>query len=169
MEAKEADVNTSEKTEIFKCDDVLPMSARERRLSTAPSEIKDELKQIQELPQPLMVRRSSVGSNTIPSHRTSWSMQSYLRSNAKINRLVQAALLQTLIHAIRSGSVEGVRVAIERGVHVQYINSRRRNLLMFAMECDTDARLPIVIILSDAGCDINHVDVLGWSCLHFAW
>ncbi|KAF1335401.1 hypothetical protein FI667_g1223, partial [Globisporangium splendens] len=119
-----------------------------------------------------------------------------LRSNGKINRIVQAALLKTLLHAIRRGSVEGVRVAIERGVVTQYIDSRGRNLVMqvdagdfanfadmdlhwsnwyaacglirLAAKCDTDARLQIAIILSDAGCDINHKDQLGWSCLHYA-
>uniref|UniRef100_K3W765 Uncharacterized protein n=1 Tax=Globisporangium ultimum (strain ATCC 200006 / CBS 805.95 / DAOM BR144) TaxID=431595 RepID=K3W765_GLOUD len=91
-----------------------------------------------------------------------------LRSNGKINRIVQAALLKTLLHAIRRGSAEGVRVAIERGVVTQYIDNRGRNLVMLAAKCDTDARLQIAIILSDAGCDINHTDQLGWSCLHYA-
>jgi hypothetical protein len=53
-----------------------------------------------------------------------------LRSNGKINRIVQAALLKTLLHAIRRGSAEGVRVAIERGVVTQYIDNRGRNLVM---------------------------------------
>lgn len=95
-------------------------------------------------------------------------MQQYIRSNAKISRLVQAALLKTLIHAIRRGSVEGVRVAIERGVLVRYLDSRNRNLIMLATKCDTDARLPIVVILADAGCDVDHADQLGWNCLHYA-
>ncbi|KAJ0409692.1 hypothetical protein ATCC90586_007481 [Pythium insidiosum] len=103
-----------------------------------------------------------------PSRSNSWSMQHYLRSNSQINRLVQAALLKTLLHAIRSGSVEGVRVAIERGVHVQYRDSRQRNLIMFAIKCDTDARLAITVILADAGCDIDHADQVGWNCLHYA-
>ncbi|POM79507.1 Hypothetical protein PHPALM_2809, partial [Phytophthora palmivora] len=90
------------------------------------------------------------------------------QSNTQITRLVQAALLQTLLHAIRTGSVEGVKVAIERGVQVQYLDSRQRNLVMLASKCDTDARLHIVIILLDAGCDMNHKDQLGWSCLHYA-
>lgn len=38
-----------------------------------------------------------------------------------------------------------------------------------AAKCDTDARLQISIILCDAGCDINHADQLGWTCLHYAW
>lgn len=54
-----------------------------------------------------------------------------LRSNGKLNRLMQAALLKTLLHAIRCGSAEGVKVAIERGVTLQYIDSRSRNLVMY--------------------------------------
>jgi hypothetical protein len=81
---------------------------------------------------------------------------------------MQAALLKTLLHAIRRGSAEGVKVAIERGVMTQYIDSRSRNLLMLAAKCDTDARLQIAVILADAGCDINHKDQLGWSCVHYA-
>ncbi|RLN63900.1 hypothetical protein BBJ29_004790 [Phytophthora kernoviae] len=91
-----------------------------------------------------------------------------MQSNTQITRLMKAALLQTLLHAIRTGSVEGVKVAIERGVQVQYLDSRQRNLVMLATKCDTEARLQIVIILSDAGCDINHTDQFGWSCLHYA-
>ncbi|DBA03278.1 TPA: hypothetical protein N0F65_011637 [Lagenidium giganteum] len=91
-----------------------------------------------------------------------------VRNNTSINRIMQAALLKTLIHAIRSGSVEGVRVAIERGVAIDYVDNKQRNLIMFATKCDTDSRLRIVIILADAGCDINHSDHTGWSCLHYA-
>jgi hypothetical protein len=92
-----------------------------------------------------------------------------MQSNTQITRLMKAALLQTLLHAIRTGSVEGVKVAIERGVQVQYLDSRQRNLVMLASKCDTDSRLRIVIILLDAGCDKDHKDQLGWSCLHYAW
>lgn len=54
-----------------------------------------------------------------------------LRSTGKLSRLMQAALLKTLLHAIRRGSAEGVKVAIERGVMTQYIDGRSRNLLMY--------------------------------------
>lgn len=60
-----------------------------------------------------------------------WRQRALRPTNGKLNRIVQAALLKTLLHAIRRGSVEGVRVAIERGVMVQYIDSRQRNLLMY--------------------------------------
>lgn len=54
-----------------------------------------------------------------------------LRSNGQLSRIMQAALLKTLLHAIRRGSAEGVKVAIERGVSLQYIDSRSRNLIMY--------------------------------------
>jgi hypothetical protein len=76
--------------------------------------------------------RSDASGGGPGANRNHWNMQTYLRSNAKINRLVQAALLKTLIHAIRRGSVEGVRVAIERGVLVQYLDNRQRNLIMYS-------------------------------------
>lgn len=91
-----------------------------------------------------------------------------MHSNTKLTRLVKAALLQTLLHALRVGSVEGVKVAIERGVQLQYVDARQRNLLMLTARCDTDARLEISIILADAGVGIDHRDQLGWSCLHYA-
>lgn len=103
----------------------------------------------------------------VPLTPRSWRGR-VMHSNTRVTRLVKAALLQTLLHAVRVGSVEGVKVAIERGVQVHYIDSRQRNLLMLASRCDTDARLEIAIILADAGCDINHADQLGWSCLHYA-
>lgn len=103
----------------------------------------------------------------VPLTPRSWRGR-VMHTNTKLTRLVKAALLQTLLHAVRVGSVEGVKVAIERGVQVAYVDSRRRNLLMLAARCDTDARLEIAIILADAGCDINHADQLGWSCLHHA-
>lgn len=117
--------------------------------------------------------RSATSSSTVtrrefvPLAPKNWRARA-MQSNTQLTRLMKAALLQTLLHAIRTGSVEGVKVAIERGVNVQYLDSRRRNLIMLATKCDTDARLRIVIILSDAGCDINHSDQLGWSCLHYA-
>ncbi|CAI5712253.1 unnamed protein product [Hyaloperonospora brassicae] len=103
----------------------------------------------------------------VPLISRSWRVRA-MESNSQITRLMKAALLQTLLHAIRTGSVEGVKVAIERGVQVQYLDSRQRNLVMLASKCDTDARLHITIILLDAGCDMNHKDLLGWSCLHYA-
>ncbi|TMW60641.1 hypothetical protein Poli38472_000683 [Pythium oligandrum] len=114
------------------------------------------------------VQRKQSSRGIAGTSRSNWSVERYIRQNAKVSRLVQAALLKTLLHAIRRGSVEGVRVAIERGVLVRYIDSRQRNLIMYAAKCDTDARLPIVVILADAGCDINHADQLGWNCLHYA-
>lgn len=104
----------------------------------------------------------------VPLASKSWRVRA-MESNTQITRLMKAALLQTLLHAIRTGSVEGVKVAIERGVQVQYLDNRQRNLVMLASKCDTDARLHIAIILLDAGCDMNHKDQLGWSCLHYAW
>lgn len=104
----------------------------------------------------------------VPLASKSWRVRA-MESNTHITRLMKAALMQTLLHAIRTGSVEGVKVAIERGVQVQYLDSRQRNLVMLASKCDTDARLHIAIILLDAGCDLNHTDQLGWSCLHYAW
>ncbi|GMF10341.1 unnamed protein product [Phytophthora lilii] len=103
----------------------------------------------------------------VPLASKSWRVRA-MQSNTQITRLMKAALLQTLLHAIRTGSVEGVKVAIERGVQVQYLDSRQRNLVMLATKCDTDARLHIAIILLDAGCDMDHKDQLGWSCLHYA-
>ncbi|KAL3673522.1 hypothetical protein V7S43_001230 [Phytophthora oleae] len=103
----------------------------------------------------------------VPLASKSWRVRA-MQSNTQITRLMKAALLQTLLHAIRTGSVEGVKVAIERGVQVQYLDSRQRNLVMLATRCDTDARLHIAIILLDAGCDMNHKDQLGWSSLHYA-
>ncbi|KAE9354671.1 hypothetical protein PR003_g3244 [Phytophthora rubi] len=103
----------------------------------------------------------------VPLASKSWRVRA-MESNTQITRLMKAALLQTLLHAVRTGSVEGVKVAIERGVQVQYLDNRQRNLVMLASKCDTDARLHIVIILLDAGCDMNHKDQLGWSCLHYA-
>ncbi|GMF33850.1 unnamed protein product [Phytophthora fragariaefolia] len=103
----------------------------------------------------------------VPLASRSWRVRA-MESNTQITRLMKAALLQTLLHAIRIGSAEGVKVAIERGVQVQYLDNRQRNLVMLASKCDTDARLHIVIILLDAGCDMNHKDQLGWSCLHYA-
>ncbi|KUF84124.1 hypothetical protein AM587_10017463 [Phytophthora nicotianae] len=103
----------------------------------------------------------------VPLASKSWRVRA-MQSNTQLTRLMKAALLQTLLHAIRTGSVEGVKVAIERGVQVQYLDSRQRNLVMLATKCDTDSRLRIVIILLDAGCDMNHKDQLGWSCLHYA-
>eukprot|EP00644_Phytophthora_capsici_P002221 jgi/Phyca11/568002/estExt2_Genewise1.C_PHYCAscaffold_270228 len=103
----------------------------------------------------------------VPLASKSWRVRA-MESNTQITRLMKAALLQTLLHAIRIGSVEGVKVAIERGVQVQYLDNRQRNLVMLATKCDTDARLHIAIILLDAGCDMNHKDQLGWSCLHHA-
>ncbi|CAI5733468.1 unnamed protein product [Peronospora destructor] len=103
----------------------------------------------------------------VPLVSKSWRMRA-MESNTQITRLMKAALLQTLLHAIRTGSVEGVMIAIERGVQVQYLDSRQRNLVMLASKCDTEARLHIVVILLDAGCDMNHKDQLGWSCLHYA-
>ncbi|KAG6609374.1 Ankyrin repeat protein [Phytophthora cinnamomi] len=103
----------------------------------------------------------------VPLASKSWRVRA-MESNTQITRLMKAALLQTLLHAIRTGSVEGVKVAIERGVQVQYLDNRQRNLVMLASKCDTDARLHIAIILLDAGCDMNHKDQLGWSCLHYA-
>ncbi|KAE9043942.1 hypothetical protein PR001_g3108 [Phytophthora rubi] len=103
----------------------------------------------------------------VPLASKSWRVRA-MESNTQITRLMKAALLQTLLHAVRTGSVEGVKVAIERRVQVQYLDNRQRNLVMLASKCDTDARLHIVIILLDAGCDMNHKDQLGWSCLHYA-
>lgn len=59
-----------------------------------------------------------------------------LRSNGQLSRIMQAALLKTLLHAIRRGSAEGVKVAIERGVSLQYIDSRSRNLIMYVDELE---------------------------------
>lgn len=151
-------------------------------------------------PRPATARSSSSSSKPfapLPASKN-WRTMA-LRSNGKLSRLMQAALLKTLLHAIRRGSAEGVKVAIERGVALQYIDSRNRNLIMcgsccwllldrsvctvvlltrcmwcylfarLAAKCDTDARLQIAVILCDAGCDINHKDQLGWSCLHYAW
>ncbi|KAI9908004.1 hypothetical protein PsorP6_004149 [Peronosclerospora sorghi] len=103
----------------------------------------------------------------VPLTSKSWRVRA-MESNSQLTRLMKAALLQTLLHAIRTGSVEGVKVAIERGVQVHYLDNRQRNLVMLASKCDTDARLHIVIILLDAGCDMNHKDQLGWNCLHYA-
>ncbi|RLN96272.1 hypothetical protein BBJ28_00018759 [Nothophytophthora sp. Chile5] len=65
----------------------------------------------------------------VPLTTKSWRLRA-MQSNTQITRLVKAALLQTLLHAIRCGSVEGVKVAIERGVQVQYLDSRQRNLII---------------------------------------
>lgn len=82
-------------------------------------------------PRPIVQRTPSSSSKPfvpLPASKN-WRTMA-LRSNGKINRIVQAALLKTLLHAIRRGSVEGVRVAIERGVALQYVDSRGRNLIM---------------------------------------
>ena len=52
------------------------------------------------------------------------------RAQTNLSRIVQAALLKTLVHSIRRGSVEGVKVAIERNVAIKYVDSSRRNLIM---------------------------------------
>ncbi|OQR99180.1 hypothetical protein THRCLA_06577 [Thraustotheca clavata] len=85
-----------------------------------------------------------------------------------VQTLLHVALLKMLVHSLRYGHVEGVRMAIEKGVNVKYIDKRSRNLLMLAIKYDTDARLRMCVILADAGCDINHTDARGWSCLHYA-
>ncbi|KAG2769647.1 hypothetical protein JG687_00000776 [Phytophthora cactorum] len=134
---------------------------------------KEEQKKQQQQPpaRPATARSAESSSVTrrpfVPLASKSWRVRA-MQSNTQLTRLMKAALLQTLLHAIRTGSVEGVKVAIERGVQVQYLDSRQRNLVMLASKCDTDSRLRIVIILLDAGCDMNHKDLLGWSCLHYA-
>ncbi|OQR81124.1 hypothetical protein ACHHYP_16743 [Achlya hypogyna] len=85
-----------------------------------------------------------------------------------VQTLLHVALLKMLLHSLRYGHVEGVRMAIEKGVNLKYIDKRGRNLLMLAIKQDTDTRLRISVILADAGCDINHTDLRGWSCLHYA-
>ncbi|KAL4169906.1 hypothetical protein KRP22_010817 [Phytophthora ramorum] len=131
----------------------------------------DSWKEKQQQQRPATARSAESSSVTrrpfVPLASKSWRVRA-MQSNTQITRLMKAALLQTLLHAIRIGSVEGVKVAIERGVQVQYLDSRQRNLVMLASKCDTDARLHIAIILLDAGCDMNHTDQLGWSCLHYA-
>ncbi|CCI39242.1 unnamed protein product [Albugo candida] len=91
-----------------------------------------------------------------------------IRRNRKMKHLVEAVLLKTLLHAIKRGSIEGIRVAIERGVLIDYVDGKSRNLIMFATKVDTDVRLQVIIILADAGCNINHLDAYGWNCLHHA-
>ncbi|CAH0516192.1 unnamed protein product [Peronospora belbahrii] len=136
-------------------------------------ESKEEKKEQQHdsLARPVTVRSAESRSISrrpfVPLASKSWRVRA-MESNTQITRLMKVALLQTLLHAIRIGSVEGVKVAIERGVQVHYLDSRQRNLVMLASKCDTDARLHIAIILLDAGCDMNHKDQLGWSCLHYA-
>ncbi|CEG47487.1 FOG: Ankyrin repeat [Plasmopara halstedii] len=131
----------------------------------------DQQEQEQKKPIPLTHRPGSRSAQSsrpfVPLASKSWRVRA-MQSNTQITRLMKAALLQTLLHAIRTGSVEGVKVAIERGVQVLYLDSRQRNLVMLATKCDTESRLRIVIILLDAGCDMNHKDQLGWSCLHYA-
>ncbi|EQC35657.1 hypothetical protein SDRG_06941 [Saprolegnia diclina VS20] len=85
-----------------------------------------------------------------------------------VQSLLHVALLKMLVHSLRYGHVEGVRLAIEKGVNLKHIDKRGRNLLMLAIKQDTDTRLRISVILADAGCDINHTDARGWSCLHYA-
>ncbi|ETV66456.1 hypothetical protein, variant 3 [Aphanomyces astaci] len=37
-----------------------------------------------------------------------------------------------------------------------------------AIKQDTATRMQMYVILADAGCDINHIDLRGWSCVHYA-
>lgn len=53
-----------------------------------------------------------------------------IRRNRKMKHLVEAVLLKTLLHAIKRGSIEGIRVAIERGVLIDYVDGKSRNLIM---------------------------------------
>ncbi|OWZ24678.1 hypothetical protein PHMEG_000201 [Phytophthora megakarya] len=142
----------------------------EPELETPSDDLKEEQKRAPTA-RPATARSAESSSITrrpfVPLASKSWRVRA-MQGNTHLTRLMKAALLQTLLHAIRTGSVEGVKVAIERGVQVQYLDNRQRNLVMLASKCDTDARLHIVIILLDAGCDMNHKDQLGWSCLHYA-
>uniref|UniRef100_A0AAV1VM52 PDZ domain-containing protein n=1 Tax=Peronospora matthiolae TaxID=2874970 RepID=A0AAV1VM52_9STRA len=161
-----------------KCTDYLKTEDRPEMLAGTPcddsgKEEKEAVNQQQQEPLARLATARSAESRCVsrrpfvPLASRSWRVRA-MESNSQITRLMKAALLQTLVHAIRTGSVEGVKVAIERGVQVQYLDSRQRNLVMLATKCDTDARLRIAIILLDAGCDMNHKDLLGWSCLHYA-
>ncbi|RLN86115.1 hypothetical protein BBJ28_00018639 [Nothophytophthora sp. Chile5] len=161
--------------------DVTESSQRELKAASDDSLTQETKETKQQLPARPSTARSANSTATVrrpfvPLTTKSWRLRA-MQSNTQITRLVKAALLQTLLHAIRCGSVEGVKVAIERGVQVQYLDSRQRNLIMYASYSldryvrdveSSYARLQIVIILSDAGCDINHADQLGWSCLHYA-
>ncbi|KAG9398082.1 hypothetical protein AC1031_015003 [Aphanomyces cochlioides] len=85
-----------------------------------------------------------------------------------VKTLLNAALLKMLIHSIRYGHVEGIRLTIEKGVDVHYIDKKGRNLVQLAIKQDTSTRMRMYVILADAGCDINHTDLRGWSCIHYA-
>lgn len=53
-----------------------------------------------------------------------------IRRNKQMKHLVEAVLLKTLLHAIKRGSIEGIRVAIERGVSIDYVDGKSKNLIM---------------------------------------
>ncbi|RMX69816.1 hypothetical protein DD238_000591 [Peronospora effusa] len=170
MEMEEAEEEVESLEEI-----ATGLEEKKEVFETSKGELKEE-KQEQEEEQVSSTRTATArgGESTLITRRPfvplvskSWRMRA-MESNTHITRLMKAALLQTLLHAIRIGSMDGVMVAIERGVQVQYLDSRQRNLVMLASKCDTEARLHIVVILLDAGCDMNHKDQLGWSCLHYA-
>ncbi|ETV91649.1 hypothetical protein H310_13895 [Aphanomyces invadans] len=85
-----------------------------------------------------------------------------------MHALLHAALVKLLVHSIRQGHVEGIRLAIEKAVDVRYVDKKGRNLLQLAIKQDTATRMQMYVILADAGCDINHTDLRGWSCVHYA-
>ena len=173
VEAKIEPERAEEELESLE-ENVTGLEEKKEAVETINGELKEEKQQQQQVSSIRTAAARDTESSLItrrpfvPLVSKSWRMRA-MESNTQITRLMKAALLQTLLHAIRTGSVEGVMVAIERGVQVQYLDSRQRNLVMLASKCDTEARLHIVVILLDAGCDMNHKDQLGWSCLHYAW
>ncbi|KAF0713232.1 Aste57867_4448 [Aphanomyces stellatus] len=85
-----------------------------------------------------------------------------------VKTMLNAALLKMLVHSIRYGHVEGIRLTIEKGVNVLHVDKKGRNLLQLAIKQDVATRMQMYVILADAGCDINHADLRGWSCVHYA-
>ncbi|RHY27568.1 hypothetical protein DYB32_007181 [Aphanomyces invadans] len=49
-----------------------------------------------------------------------------------MHALLHAALVKLLVHSIRQGHVEGIRLAIEKAVDVRYVDKKGRNLLQYA-------------------------------------
>ena len=53
------------------------------------------------------------------------------RADKGMKAIVHAALTKMLLHSIRNGYVEGVKIAIEKGVNLKYCDKKHRNLFMY--------------------------------------
>ncbi|RHY45962.1 hypothetical protein DYB30_010997 [Aphanomyces astaci] len=78
--------------------------------------------------------------------------------------LLQAALIKMLVHSIRHGHVEGIRLTIEKSVDIRYIDKKGRNLLQLAIKQDTATRMQI-----PAGLELRALCVVRSPLAPLAW